>query len=98
MVLERSRLAGVKSMILTGGSLHESKEALQLAETYGSLRTRKFVQCGADRRIIGFYATIGCHPTRSGQFDTFNGGQSAYLDALDKLSRSTFGAKVAWSR
>lgn len=37
MVLERSRLAGVKSMIITGGSLFESKEALQLAETYGSL-------------------------------------------------------------
>jgi hypothetical protein len=33
----------------------------------------------------GFYATIGCHPTRSGQFDKFKGGPSAYLDALDKL-------------
>jgi len=67
MVLERSRLAGVKSMIITGGSLHESKEALHLAERYG------------------FYATIGCHPTRSRQFDTFKGGPSAYLDALDNL-------------
>ena len=37
------------------------------------------------RGIAGFYATIGCHPTRSGQFDTFKGGPSAYLDALDKL-------------
>lgn len=36
-VLERSRLAGVKSMIITGGSLHESKEALELARTYGLL-------------------------------------------------------------
>ena len=35
--------------------------------------------------ITGFYATIGCHPTRSGQFDKFKGGPSAYLDALDKL-------------
>jgi len=33
----------------------------------------------------GFYATIGCHPTRSGQFDKFKGGPSAYLDALDSL-------------
>ena len=33
----------------------------------------------------GFYATIGCHPTRSSQFDKFNGGPSAYLDALDAL-------------
>lgn len=36
LVLERSRLAGVKSMIITGGSLHESKEALELAQTHGS--------------------------------------------------------------
>lgn len=35
MVLDRSRLAGVKSMIITGGSLHESKEALELARTHG---------------------------------------------------------------
>lgn len=33
----------------------------------------------------GFYATIGCHPTRSIQFDKFKGGPSAYLDALDAL-------------
>jgi hypothetical protein len=39
VVLERTRLAGVKSMVITGGSLHESKEALQLAETHGSLLT-----------------------------------------------------------
>ena len=37
------------------------------------------------RRIIGLYATIGCHPTRSSQFDKFKGGPSAYLDALDEL-------------
>ena len=43
MVLERSRLAGVKSMILTGGSLHESGEALQLAETHGSSLTHSTV-------------------------------------------------------
>lgn len=31
------------------------------------------------------YATIGCHPTRSGQFDQFKDGPDGYLDALDKL-------------
>jgi Tat protein secretion system quality control protein TatD with DNase activity len=35
--------------------------------------------------IIGLYATLGCHPTRAGQFDKFKGGPSAYLDALDEL-------------
>ncbi|KAK7695315.1 hypothetical protein QCA50_002505 [Cerrena zonata] len=66
-MLERCKVAGVRSMILTGGSLHESKEALELAKKYN------------------FYATIGCHPTRSGQFDSFKGGPEAYLAALDKL-------------
>lgn len=66
-VLERSRAAGVRSMILTGGSLHESREALELAKQHD------------------FYATVGCHPTRSKQFDQFKGGPEAYLAALDRL-------------
>ena len=66
-MLERSRAAGVKSMIITGGSLHESREALHLAKQ------------------LVFYATIGCHPTRSKQFDDYKGGPDAYLAALDAL-------------
>ena len=66
-MLERSRAAGVKSMIITGGSLHESKEALELAKQHG------------------FYATVGCHPTRSSEFDKFEGGPEAYLAELDKV-------------
>lgn len=34
-MLERSRAAGVKSMVITGGSLKESKQALELAKKYG---------------------------------------------------------------
>lgn len=67
VVLVRCAEAGVESMILTGGSLHESREALELAKKYG------------------FYATIGCHPTRSKQFDEFPGGPEAYLEKLDEL-------------
>lgn len=66
-MLERSRAAGVKSMIITGGSLHESKEALELARQHN------------------FYATVGCHPTRSTQFEQFKGGPDAYLQELDTL-------------
>ena len=54
-------------MIITGGSLHESREALELAKQYD------------------MYATVGCHPTRSGQFDEFKGGPDAYLAELDKV-------------
>ncbi|KAG7094879.1 hypothetical protein E1B28_005686 [Marasmius oreades] len=66
-MLERAAAAGVKSMIITGGSLHESKEALKLAKEHG------------------LYATVGCHPTRSGEFDKFKGGPEGYLKALDDL-------------
>ncbi|KAI0673344.1 Mg-dependent DNase [Trametes maxima] len=66
-MLERARAAGVKSMIITGGSLHESREALQLAQQ------------------LGFYATVGCHPTRSAQFDQFRGGPEKYLEELDNV-------------
>jgi Tat protein secretion system quality control protein TatD with DNase activity len=33
----------------------------------------------------GLYATVGCHPTRSTEFDKYRGGPDAYLQALDKL-------------
>lgn len=36
-MLQRARLAGLKSMIVTGGSLKESKEALKVAKTYSEL-------------------------------------------------------------
>jgi TatD DNase family protein len=36
-MLERSRAAGVRSMMITGGSLKESKEALKLAQELGGL-------------------------------------------------------------
>lgn len=34
-MLERAKLAGVKSMIITGGSLKESRDALKLAKEKG---------------------------------------------------------------
>lgn len=62
-------------MIITGGSLHESREALELAKQHG------------------LYATVGCHPTRSGQFDQFKGGPDAYLEELDKLIEENLEGK-----
>ncbi|KAG9013458.1 hypothetical protein FRB94_002532 [Tulasnella sp. JGI-2019a] len=65
-MLKRSRAAGVRSMIVTGGSLKESKEAVDLAKKYG------------------LFATTGCHPTRSSEFERFREGPDAYLKALDE--------------
>ncbi|KAG8862976.1 hypothetical protein FRB96_000396 [Tulasnella sp. 330] len=65
-MLKRSRAAGVRNMIITGGSLKESREAVNLAKKHG------------------LFATTGCHPTRSSEFEKFGGGPDAYLVALDK--------------
>ncbi|KIJ21910.1 hypothetical protein PAXINDRAFT_63752, partial [Paxillus involutus ATCC 200175] len=74
-MLERSRLAGVNSMIVTGISLHESEHALDLARQHG------------------LYATVGCHPTRSTEFDQCPEGVDAYLLALDKLVGDNLNGK-----
>ncbi|KAJ7900173.1 Mg-dependent DNase [Mycena olivaceomarginata] len=74
-MLERARKAGLKSMIITGTSLEESRDALSLA------------------RELGFFCTVGCHPTRSAEFDQFKGGADAYLLALDKLVASNLNGK-----
>ncbi|KAI4526303.1 Mg-dependent DNase [Schizophyllum commune Loenen D] len=66
-MLERARAAGVRGMIITGGSLHESQEVLDLA------------------RAHGLHATVGCHPTRSAEFDKYKGGSGGYLQALDDV-------------
>lgn len=67
-MMARARTAGVCHQIVTGGSLQESKEALELCRSYPDLTS-----------------TCGCHPTRAGEFDSYEGGAKAYLTALDQL-------------
>jgi TatD DNase family protein len=67
-VLARARSAGVVQQIVTGGSLAESKEALEICEG------------GED-----LLCTIGCHPTRSTEFEKYEKGPEAYLQALSQL-------------
>lgn len=74
-MLERCKIAGVKSMIITGGSLSESKEALNLARKHDLI------------------ATVGCHPTRSGEFDSYEDGPEAYLEQLGKVIESQVSGK-----
>ncbi|KAJ7706355.1 hypothetical protein B0H17DRAFT_1036873 [Mycena rosella] len=42
---------------------------------------------------LDFFCTVGCHPTRVGEFDKFMGGADAYLAALDKLVASNLQGK-----
>ncbi|KAF8640429.1 hypothetical protein AX17_000094 [Amanita inopinata Kibby_2008] len=65
--MERASIAHVRSMVVIGGSLEESREALVLANKYN------------------LYATVGCHPTRTEEFEEFAGGPDAYLGELDVL-------------
>jgi len=51
-VLGRARAAGVSRMIVTGGSLEESRRAVALAKEHGGY----------------LFATVGCHPTRCNEF------------------------------
>ncbi|KAL9716304.1 hypothetical protein Ac2012v2_000751 [Leucoagaricus gongylophorus] len=65
---KRCQAAGVKSLIITGTSLRESKGAVRLAKEHD------------------FYATVGCHPTRTMDFDKYSeGGPEGYLQALEDL-------------
>lgn len=93
-MLERSRAAGVKSMIITGGSLKESEQALKLARENSQFPVTTLagiVPLYLFRSDL--YATVGCHPTRSSEFDKFQGGPEAYLNALDKLIESNLNGK-----
>ncbi|KAJ7102095.1 Mg-dependent DNase [Mycena belliarum] len=42
---------------------------------------------------LGFFCTIGCHPTRSAEFETSDGGADAYLSALDALVANNLHGK-----
>ncbi|KAJ1988181.1 hypothetical protein EDC05_005446 [Coemansia umbellata] len=78
-ILDRARSAGVVGMMVTGGSLHESKKAIELcSQQQGQL-----------------FATVGCHPTRSSEVDHYPEGADAYFAALRNLIDSNKDKVVA---
>lgn len=102
-VISRAKEAGVVKMMVTGGSLDESRLAIDLCRQYPGY----------------LYATVGCHPTRCSEFETKytftgsvagsdegesepsntkeggEGAATAYLTELQKLIRENRDVVVA---
>ncbi|KAJ1920886.1 hypothetical protein IWQ60_006897 [Tieghemiomyces parasiticus] len=65
-MLERAKRANVSDIIVTGGSLTESREAVKLAGNYPGF----------------LYCTVGCHPTRCLEFEQRGDPDQYYADLL----------------
>ncbi|KAI8994815.1 hypothetical protein BDB01DRAFT_846818 [Pilobolus umbonatus] len=72
---ERAQKAGVEKIFITGTHLVDSKEAIDEIETH--------------EKSGLLYSTVGCHPTRSTEFDEHPNGPQAYFDELLQLARSS---------
>ncbi|CAG0902427.1 unnamed protein product [Darwinula stevensoni] len=77
-VLERAWDQKVEKIMVTGGSLSDSRAALALAKLHERL-----------------FSTVGCHPTRCGEFEAHDGGADAYLEELSSLASENRGKVVA---
>lgn len=71
-VLERACLVGVKSFLLTSGSLTESMHSIELCNKF-VLKSSPNAQC---------FCTVGCHPTRCSEFVM---GPEKYYEELNEL-------------
>ncbi|XP_075559122.1 deoxyribonuclease TATDN1 isoform X1 [Dermacentor variabilis] len=78
-VLQRAQANGVHRILVTGGSLEDSRQALELASAHGGL----------------LWSTVGCHPTRCGEFEGPHGPPDRYLEQLSGLVRQGAGRVAA---
>ncbi|SAM04075.1 hypothetical protein [Absidia glauca] len=92
LVLERAKKAGVEKLIITGTNLADSKEAIEMTKQSGHGK-RNWTITGKG----GFlYSTVGCHPTRCGEFEQHpDGGPQGYLDCLRSLIQNHSSSVVA---
>ena len=87
-VVDRAVLAGLRAIIVTGGSLEESRAAIQLA-------TDQNHRLASANCALRCYATVGCHPTRSCEMAQGVQGYMEGLRQLLKIHRAPAGCVVA---
>lgn len=79
-VLERGYLGGVRGLLLTGGNRRDS---VRVVEMCGRLNERRENLQSADGQPrTRFLCTVGCHPTRAGEFEADPEGYYSSLDTL----------------
>ena len=78
-VVKRAADMGVTGLIITGGNIQGSTEAVNLAIAYN----KKLMSSGTPLKC---FATVGCHPTRSNEMKKM--GVDKYLDALRALLKA----------
>ena len=89
--------AQVERLIVTGGSLADSAEALALCRQYSAIPTDKTAATArggneAQGVIARLYCTVGVHPTRCGEFAASpHGDATAHLEALWALVQDGMG-------
>lgn len=71
-VLQRASAVGVRGMLVTGGNVRESTDAVELARKYTT-------------PSLQLYSTVGCHPTRCSEFLAATAGPDEYLQQLLSL-------------
>nr|XP_054513452.1 deoxyribonuclease TATDN1 isoform X6 [Pan troglodytes] len=101
-VIGRAVEIGVKKFMITGGNLQDSKDALHLAQTNGILifllpkkknELSNFEEVFLKTASDMFFSTVGCHPTRCGEFEKNN--PDLYLKELLNLAENNKGKVVA---
>lgn len=98
-VLQRSWKHGIEKIMITGTSLKESKEAVEMAKTDGDpvLTILSLVPCsmGLFFSPERLYATVGCHPTMCSEFEAEGQDPEEYAKSLEALARDNLDQVVA---
>ena len=74
-VLQRAKDHGVSKIMVTAGALGEIREAIQMVKTYEHVFPEMLS------------TTVGVHPTRCNEFDSFVHGANSYMEELIKIAR-----------